>query len=83
MLHYGEIEKEELREFLSANWITHDAMWVTLCAREFGMEKTNLVNREAARSMAAVEAKRLKKLLRIRTVRTYDEVKRNETIRSD
>lgn len=68
------IEKEQVRELLNANWMTHDAMWFAVCAREFGIEKTNELNRQAVRGMAAVEAKRLRKALGFKAICSYEDV---------
>lgn len=51
--------KEEIQNFLNKNWMTHDAMWFYHALREFGIEKTNKINRSAVRSMGAIEAKRI------------------------
>lgn len=75
MRQLEEIEKEEIRDLLNAGWMTHDAMWFSHCVAEFGIEQTNRINRAAVRSMAAVEAKRIKKLLGMRTVESYDEIR--------
>ncbi len=69
------ISKRELRELLTKGWMTHDAMWFYHCSQEIGMEKTNKINRAAVRSMAAIEAKRIAKLLGIK-VESFDELKK-------
>jgi hypothetical protein len=38
-------------------------MWFFHCSQEIGMEKTNKINRAAVRSMAAIEAKRISKMM--------------------
>ncbi len=63
MKNYETITKDELRELLVTNWMTHDAMWLTNMAAQYGMEATNKINKTAARTMAKAEAKRIKKLL--------------------
>ncbi len=69
------LEKREIRELISKGWITHDAMWFVHCLQEFGIEKTNKVNRAAVRSMSAIEVGRLKKALGVTkdTFDTFDE----------
>ncbi len=57
------MREEQLKELLIKNWMTHDAMWFYHSVQEFGMEKTNVVNKAAVRSMAGVEIKRLKKAM--------------------
>ncbi len=61
------LEKREIRELISKGWITHDAMWFVHCLQEFGIEKTNKMNRAAVRSMSAIEVGRLKKALGVTT----------------
>jgi hypothetical protein len=67
------VEGRELKEILIKNWMTHDAMWFYQCAQQFGMEKTNVVNKAAVRSMGMVEIKRLKKALGADHIHTFDE----------
>lgn len=69
------IGREELRGLLLKNWMTHDAMWFMHSVNALGIEKTNELNRAAVRSMAAVEAKRLLKILGFRSVTTHDEIR--------
>ena len=69
------VEGNELKELLVKNWMTHDAMWLYHCVREFGMEKTNVVNKAAVRSMGAIEGKRLKKALGFEQIETFEEFK--------
>jgi Family of unknown function (DUF6125) len=71
-----QLNRDELRELLNKNWMTHDAMWFVQCLQECGIKKTNKINRRAVKSMAAVEAKRIKKALGICEFNTFDDVKR-------
>jgi hypothetical protein len=75
------IEKTELKELLNQNWLTHDSMWFYHCLQEFGIEKTNKVNLAALKSMAMVEARRIKKVLGIKKIESFEELK-NFSIRS-
>ncbi|MCZ2355818.1 MAG: DUF6125 family protein [Bacteroidia bacterium] len=75
MTVFQEITKEELRELLVSNWMTHDAMWLNYMAKEYGMEATNTINKIAARMMARVEAKRVKKLLKMENPKNLEEFK--------
>lgn len=59
------ISKENLKEVLSKGWLTHDAMWFSLSVETFGIEKTNIINRKSAHSMAVIEAKRFSKAINI------------------
>jgi Family of unknown function (DUF6125) len=69
-------EKDELKELLVKNWMTHDAMWFAHCLREFGIEKTNKINRAAASAMSAIEIKRIKKAVGAGSLETWAEFKR-------
>ncbi|MGO9005093.1 MAG: DUF6125 family protein [Beijerinckiaceae bacterium] len=64
------IDPQQLQQLLIRNWMTHDAMWFRHCAEQCGMEKTNAINRAAVRSMAAVEIRRIMKLVGIDEVRS-------------
>lgn len=44
-------------------WLTHDAMWFANCLARLGIEVTNELNRSSVRAMAAVEAKRVAKVI--------------------
>ena len=68
------ISKEDLKEVLSKNWLTHDAMWFALSVESIGIEKTNEINKKAARNMAIVEAKRLSKVLKIENISSIKEL---------
>lgn len=57
------LDKNEVREFFSKNWMTHDAMWYGVCVQELGPEKANRLNKTAVRLMAGLEIKRVTKLM--------------------
>lgn len=57
-------------------WLTHDAMWFAHSVERLGIETANELNRAAVRSMAAVEAGRLRKLMAVDAVRTPAELRR-------
>jgi len=57
------LSKNELKEILNKNWMTHDAMWFYNCLQEFGIEKTNKINKAAVRDMAAIEINESKRPL--------------------
>ena len=65
------VEGRQLKEILIKNWMTHDAMWFYHSVQSFGMEKTNVVNKAAVRSMAGVEIKRLRKALGVERIETF------------
>ena len=70
------LKKDELKELLIKSWMTHDAMWFSSCLREFGIEKTNRINKVAARAMSAIEIKRIQKAVGAEKLDTFDEFKR-------
>lgn len=57
------LNKYEVRELFSKNWLTHDAMWYGLCMGELGPEKANKLNKQAVRLMAGIEIGRIMKLM--------------------
>jgi hypothetical protein len=67
------LDKNELKELISKCWMTHDAMWFYHCLEEFGIEKTNRINKGAIRGMAAIEIKRYQKALGINRFETFDD----------
>lgn len=69
------IKKDEIKEIVSKNWITHDAMWFYHCLHEFGIEKTNQLNKAAIRDMSAIEIKRIHKAMGAPPITTFDEFK--------
>lgn len=75
MKSYESLSKEELRELLISNWMTHDAMWLMNTAQQRGMEAANAINKNSVKMMSRIEAKRLKKLLGVENPKTFDELK--------
>jgi hypothetical protein len=69
------LQKNELKELLNKGWMTHDAMWFYNYLQEFGIEKTNKVNKAAIRDMSAIEIKRIHKALGTPPINTFDEFK--------
>lgn len=70
----NSVTKEDLKEILGKNWLTHDAMWFAISVQTIGIKKTNLINRKAVRSMARIEAKRLSKLLNVSKINSINEL---------
>ena len=68
------ISKQDLKEVLSKTWLTHDAMWFALSVETIGIEKTNSINRKAARRMSQIEAKRLSKVFNIGKITNVKEL---------
>ena len=73
-----ELEKKEIVVLLNKCWMTHDGMWFYHCANEFGMEKTNQLNKKAINALAPIEVSRLKHAVGFEkeTVETFEELKR-------
>ena len=69
------LRKNELREILIKNWMTHDAMWFYNCLQECGIEKTNKINKAAVRAMGMIEIRRIQKALGIDKVETFEDFK--------
>jgi hypothetical protein len=69
------LEMKELKELLNKGWMTHDAMWFYNCLQEFGIEKTNKINRAAIRAMSVIEIKRMQKALGLGNPKSYEEFK--------
>jgi len=72
------LDKKEIREFFSKGWMTHDAMWLVGVMQEVGAEKANVINKNAVKAMAAIEIKRIMKLMgkpRDAVITTFEELK--------
>ena len=72
-----ELKKDDVKELFSKNWLTHDAMWYGICMQELGPEKANQLNKKAVRLMAAIEMKRIMKLMdkpRDVTIKSFQEL---------
>jgi hypothetical protein len=72
----NSLSKNELKELLNKNWMTHDAMWFVNCLKECGIELTNKINKAAVRDMSAIEIKRIQKAVGMAQINTFDEFKR-------
>ena len=73
-----KLDKKEIREFFSKNWMTHDAMWFGNVMQALGAEKANEINKGAVKAMAGVEIKRILKLMgkpRDTVITTFEELK--------
>lgn len=70
-------EKNELVELLNKCWMTHDGMWFYHCFKEFGIHKTNKLNKAAICSLAPIEVGRIKSFLGIdkKHIETFEEIK--------
>ena len=73
-----KLDKREIREFFSKNWMTHDAMWFGSVMQELGAEKANEINKGAVKAMSGVEIKRILKLMgkpKNAVITTFEELK--------
>lgn len=74
MRRLNEVSDSEIEDFLGKGWLTHDGMWFYHTYLDSGMDKANRVNREAIRSLAAVEMTRARKVLEVadEDLRTFE-----------
>jgi len=70
-----ELSRKEITDLLHRGWMSHDGMWFFHCLKEFGIEKANQLNKAAIRSLAPLEMKRLKKLLGVEKIETFENFK--------
>ena len=70
------LDKKQLKELIVKCWMTHDGLWFYHCLQECGIEKTSKINQAAARSIGAVEAKRIINALDIKRIETFEELKK-------
>lgn len=71
------LNKNEVKELFSKNWMTHDAMWYGSCMQTLGPEKANQLNKTAVQLMATIEIKRITKLMdkpKSVTIKTFREL---------
>ena len=62
---------------MGKGWLTHDGMWFYHTQQELGVEKANMLNKAAIRSLAPIEIKRVQKTLGLgeRKIGTFAELK--------
>jgi hypothetical protein len=72
----NKIAKKDLRDLLGKGWLTHDGMWFYNTCRELGIEKANVLNKAAIRSLAPIEIERVKKILGLggQKIDRFDEI---------
>ncbi len=63
MRSLDDVEKEEIRDLLGKGWLTHDGMWFFSVCKELGVDKANMLNKAAIKTMAPFEAQRLKQVI--------------------
>ncbi|TFF98377.1 MAG: hypothetical protein EU547_01755 [Promethearchaeota archaeon] len=71
-----ELDKEELRNLLVKNWMTHDGAWFLNTYLQFGIKKANKLNKRAIRTLSSFEISRIKEKLGLanKTISNYDEL---------
>ncbi|MEJ2101299.1 MAG: DUF6125 family protein [Desulfobacterales bacterium] len=72
-----QIKTEEQIELLKKCWMTHDGMWFYHCLQELGIEKTNMLNKAAIKSLAPIETGRMIRAMGIegKHIQTFAEFK--------
>ena len=53
------INRDQLRDILLRNWMTHDALWYGEVAAKFGMAEASPMNLRVCRKLGRIEFKRL------------------------
>ncbi len=77
MKHLDEVDREDMKDFLGKGWLTHDGMWFYHTYLNSGMDTANKLNREAIKTLSAIEMARAKKVLEV----SEDELKTFESLR--
>ncbi len=74
MRRLEDVGREELKDYLGKGWLTHDGMWFYHTYLDSGMEQANRINRQAIRTLAAIEMARARKVLRVEDedLRTFE-----------
>jgi hypothetical protein len=55
------VNQKQMRDILLKNWMTHDALWYTEVAHNFGMADASPMNLRVCRKLGQIECKRLMK----------------------
>ncbi|TFF96992.1 MAG: hypothetical protein EU547_05605, partial [Promethearchaeota archaeon] len=71
------LNKEELKNLLVKNWMTHDGAWFLNSYLRFGIKEANKLNKGAIKTLSAFEINRVKKLSKLgdRKISNYEELK--------
>jgi Family of unknown function (DUF6125) len=69
------IDKNELKDLLLKCWMTHDGMWFYHSMKEWGIEKTNQINKAAIRSLASIEIERVRNAFGLKKIETFEDIK--------
>jgi hypothetical protein len=77
MTIFEELTKDQLRELLVKNWMTHDGAWFFHSCKELGIDKANQLNKSALNMLAEMEQKRILKLMgwQDHKIRTFEDLK--------
>lgn len=71
---FNQISKNELKEFLIQNWITHDAMWFYNGFQEIPLNKVMTINLKASKALGKIEIVRIKKLLGVKKITNFHQL---------
>ncbi len=78
-----DLEKKEIMVLLNKCWMTHDGMWFYHCMDELGMEKANLLNKRAIKTLAPIEVGRLKRTVGLEKIASFEELKHFFNVAAD
>lgn len=71
----SSVDRVKLKDLLVKTGLTHDAMWFMNAVSTTGIETANQMNRASARMMAAIEARRILKLMDIESVSSMKDLR--------
>lgn len=69
----GPLLPSDRQALLVKCWMSHDARWFMVVAREYGLQAANRLNQMAAHEIGKVEAKRVAVMLGLTPVRSIDD----------
>ncbi len=61
------LNREELRDILIRNWMTHDSLWYGEVASRFGMTEASPMNLRVCKKLGKIEYRRLMKMVGVST----------------
>jgi hypothetical protein len=72
-----DLNKEDLKDLLVKNWMTHDGAWFLNTFLLFGIDEANKLNKKAIRTLAHFEVERVRKLSEYsdKEVSSYEDIK--------
>ena len=70
------LTKNELKDLLVKNWMTHDGAWFLNTYLQFGIKKANKLNKRAIKTLSSFEIKRAKNRTKFKDkeISNYDEL---------